>query len=1590
MLNETMFNSSVGRSWDISTFCDNPFWDSALFWNNSWPQTTRCFQNTILLPLPCYYAIFSLFVYICCLWRRKPSSVHWDLMFVLKLFVCSLLIATEIVPCFLESQSLRLGSDLYLSIIKCTTYVLVLLTVILEQKCSVLQSPLLFLFFLLLLLTHVVPFYSRIILQEYETSIVSFVLFYFNFGAILCASVLYGFNHKHPNFKPSSEEADAPLLSKFTLDWVTSLVIKGYKKPLTDKEVFSLKNSEKSGTVVHLFLKNVSKYSRRPIVSTRSRSSRKYQGRENGIKNTVVNKTDGTFNSSTLECKLSTTEASEANISSDLQNEKVCFLPSAESLETKGSGFVLWKVILRTFWRQVLKCCLLSHLAKVFTLLCPVFLKLFIDFSMAEDEPVWHGYLLATALFLSSVLSQIIYESYIFQCNLTTIRVRAALVSAIYRKTLSLCTEARQAMSSGEVIQLISKDVDTVYTMLDEGFLLIEAPIELLVGFIMIYYTVGIAVFAALATLVFLFTLKLIGSRLQLQCEEELRGAADRRMKITSQVFAGIKVLKLYAWEEAFKSRMNDIRRDELKAVFKFNFLRFATTFAWTGAFFWLTFFTFLTYVLVDQENHLNASVVFVTISYLGIVRRASNCFSYSLDYVISGFVSSRRLIKYLDFKDIEKSTADQASSHMANDDAVEITDGNFGWTSNSEPTLKNICLQVPKGSLVAVVGMVGSGKSSLLSAILGEMVVHSGHVNNQGTIGYIPQEAWIQHNTLRENILFGSEMRDDEYTEVIKACALGPDLEVLPSGDDTEIGENGINLSGGQKQRVSLARAVYHKSDIYLLDDPLSAVDSHVGRHIFDHVIGKNGLLKNKTRVLVTHGLQWLPEVDRVFVMTDGQCTEQGSFEELMSHNGPFSQFLSQYLSQQQAQTEGIKIRDGNVNLKDEEESISINELENEETRKDIFKRLVSIESCKSDVITDNDYELKKHFEENKQAKFVKQESMKVVEAEEFDASSKLIQEEEIASGRVSWSVYTSFWKSMGYFSISVMSLLFLSCFVFELVAGFWLSYWVDSPLLNNHSLPAHSPERHAENIYYVSIYSIWGILETVVVIIFTIIKAFRQRRVAKNIYERLISSILTSPIQFFDTTPIGRVLSRVSKDMGVVDLTLVLWMEIWLHSIFAILCMIVAIIINMPVYLAVIIPVVLLFYFIEKLYLPTSCQLRRLERKGLSPILSHTSESFAGRSVICAFREEERFIKEAEEKVDFFQQKTYSSMACERWLSMRLGVISDVLVLVAGILCVAYRDQLSPGLIGLSMSMALTVTGNMQLQVRVASLLEMDIVSVERILQYINLPSEAPRHLPCPGYTQHWPQTGDIIFKDVCVQYRKGLDLVLKKISFHVQDGEKVGIVGRTGAGKSSLLLTLFRLVEPCDGQIFIDGLDISKLGLYDLRQKLTILPQDPVLFTGTLRTNLDPFDEFQEKEIWTSLEHCHLKSFVKNLPEGLDYEVGEGGTNLSIGQRQLVCLGRALLRKTKILVLDEATAAVDVETDELIQKTIRSEFQGCTVLTIAHRLNTVMDYDRILVLDKGRVAEFDSPAVLLNDVNSLFYKMSAESQALRLNNS
>ncbi|XP_059177499.1 multidrug resistance-associated protein 1-like [Physella acuta] len=1559
-------------------FCKDSLWDSNLTWNNTWPQLTNCFQSVILTPLPCYYLVVFLPFYSFFIWRkpniRYPFREH---IFVLKQVCCFLLLICETATCVLyirdESGTI---SDIFSSALKMFSFMLVILTALLEHRRPVYQSPWLLMFYGLMLFTNLVPFYSKIIQQEYSSQMILFVLFYIKYGIAVCSTILFSWNHRELTGKTFSAEEKASIISRIFFHWTSGLVLHGYKKPLMEDDICPLNENETSIHVVSKFLQTLSFHTEKLNKSTPL-----------DVASSRYDKTDIELDQHETPSLLASNNQEQfAETNLDVFNQEKVVVKLATKSETAGNkrlGILMWKIILHTFSTHLIKCGVLAVVCKSFLLICPVFMRLLIEFTANEDKTDWHGYLLATALFTSLVISLLSYEYYLYQNNLFAIKVRAAIMSSVYRKSLSLSSESRQVTSAGEITQLLSKDIDTIWTLCSEGFILMESPFELTVGLIMLYYTVGLAMLSGLATLAGLFILKSLMTRLQTKCEIKLRAAADERMKITSQVFTGIKVLKLYAWEEAFQTLLSNIRNKELKAIFRFDLLKFFITFAWSGAVFWVIFFTFLTHVMIDESHHLKASTVFVAMAYFTAVRRASNCIASVIDFIIGGLVAGQRVMKFLLLSEIEKSSTND-TSELSPDVAIKISDGHFSWSADCEPTLKNINLEITKGSLVAVVGVVGCGKSSLLSALLGEMITIKGNVLKQGKVAYTPQEAWVQNDSLQNNILFDSGMREEEYRETLRACALEDDLKVLPSGDLTEIGEKGINLSGGQKQRVSLARAIYQKSEIYFLDDPLSAVDSHVGRHIFDHVIGRNGLLKDKTRIFVTHGIQWLPEMDKIIVMTNGQCTEQGTLDQLISHNGPFAQFLSEYLSNHKSHQPMIPLGAGDSI---EKTTVIDENLENEAVTKSMFERLLSIESYVSD--TSDNLTSENHFTSVESLTDDMKQTTEDSAKSAGDKARKLIQEEEMASGRVSWSVYTSFAKAMGYFSIFSLGLFFASCFAFDTAAGFWLSSWVDSPVLNNVSLPADSPERQNENSYFIGIYSIWGILQAAVLIIFTAIKAYRHRHLSHMIHQHLMASVLASPIQFFDTTPIGRLLARFSKDISVIDTTLLLWIEVWLHSVFSVICSLVAIAISIPAFLAVTIPIVILYYLIEKMYLPTSSQLRRLDRKWLSPILSHVSESFAGTSVIRALGEEDRFIRQAENKVDFYHRMTVASYACERWLSIHLGFLSSILVLFAGILAVKYRYDLSPGLIGLCLTMGLTITSNMQLQVRMASLLEMDIVSLERILQYIGLPSEAPQHLECPGHFPEWPLSGTITFKNVSLQYRAGLEPVLKNLSFHILDGEKIGVVGRTGAGKSSLMLALFRLVEPCDGKIIIDGVDVSKLGLYDLRQKLTILPQDPVLFSGSLRSNLDPLRMFSDIEIWTTLELCHLKQFFGKVKEGLDFQVGEGGGNLSAGQRQLVCLGRALLRKTKILVLDEATAAVDVETDELIQKTIRSEFQGCTVLTIAHRLNTVMDYDRILVLDDGQVVELDTPTALMNNVNSSFHKMVTDSHNLQILN-
>ncbi|KAK3703287.1 hypothetical protein RRG08_017331 [Elysia crispata] len=844
---------------------------------------------------------------------------------------------------------------------------------------------------------------------------------------------------------------------------------------------------------------------------------------------------------------------------------------------------------------------------------------------------------------------------------------------------------------------------------------------------------------------------------------------------------------------------------------------------------------------------------------------------------------------------------------------------------------------------------------------MLGEMEKLQGTVSVKSSIAYVPQQAWIQNATLRDNILFGTEHNSRAYDKVIEGCALTSDLDILPGGDMTEIGEKGINLSGGQKQRVSLARAVYSDADIYLLDDPLSAVDSHVGKHIFDKVISHKGMLKRKTRVLVTHGIHWLPQVDHILVVTDGRISESGSYEELLSHDGDFAQFLKTYLTQEEEP-------------EDEDPEIAA-------VRAQILERVDSVTSDTAATSGDEMISSRRRASRSLSRQFSKSGD-KILEKKKEEkpkAVSRLTEEEKAEIGKVALAVFLDYFKAIGIIATAAFFFFFACYQAVNVYSSIWLSQWTADSTLQNVSL-AGTSEYNDKNEMYLGVYGGLGAAQAVLILFYAVIAATRMVRAAGALHYNMLANIMRSPMVFFDTTPSGRILNRFSRDVETIDSIIPQMLRSWMSTFFGTLSTVIVISYSTPIFMVVILPLGLLYYLIQRFYIPTSRQLKRIESTTRSPIYTHFSETITGAASIRAYKATDRFILQSEEKVDKNLKYYFGGIASNRWLSVRLEFLGNLLVLSAAMFAVV-SENVNQSLVGLSVSYALQITGGLNWLVRMTTDLETNIVSVERVKEYMETPTEAAWVNPFRRPPSNWPTEGAVSFIDYKMRYRDGQDPVLKGISCNINGGEKIGIVGRTGAGKSSMTVSLFRLIEALSGSIIVDGTNIGDIGLHDLRSRITILPQDPVLFSGTLRMNLDPFDTYDDPTIWRALEHAHLKTFVEGTPTGLNYQCGEGGQNLSVGQRQLVCLARSLLRKTRILVLDEATAAVDMETDDLIQATIRSQFTDCTVLTIAHRLNTIMDYDRIMVLANGEIKELDTPAALLEDKNSMFYSMAKD---------
>ncbi|CAH1406918.1 unnamed protein product [Nezara viridula] len=1496
----------------LNNFCGSRFWESNYTWDTETPRLTPCIEKTVLW-IPCLFLWMFSCVDIFYIYTSKSRNIPWNWRNILKLVSLALLLGLcifELGYNIFKSDPAYLV-DIYTPAIKAISFVLCTTLVIFHRKHGQRTSGLLFLFWFSIAFMGISQFYTSIeghILDEEAdvmriSNIASYCL-YFLMLMLYCVSDLPPRRSEYPPSKNPSPEEAAPYPARLLLSWFEPMVYKGFRRPLVQSDIWPIKYQDAAAQIFNHYNKFWLAERKKKNMGDVDKSS-KFSKEVNGID----------------------------------------FVEGHKEIKPKKQASILPPLI-KAFGGPFMFATFLQIIEVFLGFVSPELLKRIINF-VSSDEPMWRGYFYAVMMLFIGIVMPLLHGNYSLTLLIVGLRTRTALISTIYRKSLKLSNAARKETTLGEIVNLMAVDSQSIMGSLTYINYLFLAPLQIGLALYFLWQQLGPCVLAGLAVMLIMIPMNSFIVNKTKDLQQKQMKNKDERVKMINEVLSGMKVLKLYAWEPSFLDRVLRIRDKETKILKKAAYLRAATTFVWSCAPFMVSILTFAAYVLLDDTHVLDSSKVFVSISLFNIMQTPLMMVPMVLSSAIQAAVSIKRINKFLNSEDLDLDTV----THDTKDEEPLVMEKcTFSWGADEPSTLHNLDLKVKPGSLVAVVGAVGSGKSSLISAFLGEMHRVSGRVNTRGSIAYVPQLAWIQNCTLQDNILFGKTLDSKKYHKVINACALKKDLEMLPGGDQTEIGEKGINVSGGQKQRISLARAVYSDCDVYFLDDPLSAVDSHVGKHIFENVIGPNGVLKNKTRLLVTHSITFLPETDKIIVLKDGLVSEVGTYRELLDKKGAFSEFLISHL--QEIDTEELEELDENI----KEEIINTNPAFHRQlsNQKSMYSSNTSLSSMRKRRLS--------------------QLSEKIIS--EKPAGEKLIEEEKAEVGRIQWRVYVNYCKAIGTFLVTTSIALTVVNQALGIGSSILLSKWSD----DNDTVINGTQNIERRNMY-LELYGLLGIGQTLANFISSLTWYIGAVNAGSLLHSMLLKNIMHSPMSFFDTTPQGRILNRFSKEIDVLDNSIPFTLKQCFSFSAPVFGTVFIISYTTPAFLIVIIPIAVLYYWVQKCYIATSQQLRRIESITRSPVYSHFGESVSGSSVIRAYGAQKRFIKESELKVDLNQSSSYASIVAGRWLGIRLQLIGGLIGFFASLFAIIGKDYLSPGIVGLSVSYTMQITIFLYMLVVMVAEVESNIVAVERIEEYSNTPQEAPWDLTTNNATTDWPQEGKVEFVDYTVRYREGLDLVLKGINLSIKGGEKIGIVGRTGAGKSSVTLGLFRIIESAGGKILIDGVDVSTLGLHALRSRLTIIPQDPVLFSGSLRMNLDPFGSYNDEQVWRALELSHLKAFVKELPAGLQHEVSEGGENLSVGQRQLICLARALLRKTKILILDEATAAVDLETDDFIQRTIRSEFADCTVLTIAHRLNTIMDSDRVLVLDQGKVLEFDSPKVLLKNRSSLFYSMAQD---------
>ncbi|XP_042835275.1 ATP-binding cassette sub-family C member 4 isoform X5 [Panthera tigris] len=1129
----------------------------------------------------------------------------------------------------------------------------------------------------------------------------------------------------------------------------------------------------------------------------------------------------------------------------------------------------LTKAIIKCYWKSYLVLGIFTLMEEGTRVIQPIFLgkiiNYFEDHDPADSVALREAYGYATVLTACTLVLAILHHLYFYHVQCAGMRLRVAMCHMIYRKALRLSNKAMGKTTTGQIVNLLSNDVNKFDQVTIFLHFLWAGPLQAIAVTALLWMEIGISCLAGMAVLIILLPLQSCIGKLFSSLRNKTATFTDVRIRTMNEVITGIRIIKMYAWEKSFADLVTSLRRKEISKILRSSYLRGMNLASFFVASKNIVFVTFATYVLLGHV--ITASHVFVAVTLYGAVRLTVTLFfPAAIEKVSEAVVSIRRIKNFLLLDEIPQRTPQPPSDGKM---IVHVQDFTAFWDKASEtPTLQGLSFTVRPGELLAVVGPVGAGKSSLLSALLGELPRSQGLVSVHGKIAYVSQQPWVFAGTVRSNILFGKKYEKERYEKVIKACALRKDLQLLEDGDLTVIGDRGATLSGGQKARVNLARAVYQDADVYLLDDPLSAVDAEVGKHLFELCICQT--LHEKITVLVTHQLQYLKAASQILILKDGKMVQKGTYTEFLKSGVDFGSLLKK--ENEEADQSPAP---GSPALKNRSFSES-----------SLWSQQSSRPSLKDGR----------------------------PEGQNTENLQVTVSEERRSEGKVGLKAYKSYLTAGAHWVIIIfLILLNIAAQVAYVLQDWWLSYWANEQSALN--VTVNGKENVTEKLdlhWYLGIYS--GL--TVATVLFGIARSLLVFYVLVNssqaLHNKMFESILRAPVLFFDRNPIGGILNRFSKDIGHMDDLLPLTFLDFIQT-FLQVCGVVAVAVAVIPWVAIpLIPFGIIFFVLRRYFLETSRDVKRLESTTRSPVFSHLSSSLQGLWTIRAYEAEERFQELFDAHQDLHSEAWFLFLTTSRWFAVRLDAICAIFVIVVAFGSLILAKTLDAGQVGLALSYALTLMGMFQWCVRQSAEVE-----------------------------------------------------------------NMVGIVGRTGAGKSSLISALFRLSEP-EGKIWIDKILTTEIGLHDLRKKMSIIPQEPVLFTGTMRKNLDPFNEHTDEELWSALTEVQLKECIEDLPGKLDTQLAESGSNFSVGQRQLVCLARAILRKNRILIIDEATANVDVRTDELIQKKIREKFAQCTVLTIAHRLNTIIDSDKIMVLDSGRLKEYDEPYVLLQNEESLFYKM------------